>query len=129
MSYTHIIPFQRNELAVLLRAGLKQKDIAKIIGKTPSAICQELQRNSATTNTGYDARLAKENTKQRRILANQRFVKIQNNLWLRNYIIKKIKLYWSPEQISGRLKRDYPNDKNKHIGKDSIYKFTMKERI
>jgi len=60
MSYTHFKPKQRNELSILLRAGLKQKDIAKLLNKTPSAICQELKRNPANTKTGYSAKLAKE---------------------------------------------------------------------
>jgi len=37
-------------------------------------------------------------------------------------------LYWSPEEISGRLRRKYKNDKTKWIGKDSIYKFIYIEQ-
>lgn len=128
MSFTHFKPFQRNELGVLLRAGFKQNKIAKLLGKTPSAICQELKRNPANTQIGYDVGLAKENAKQKRIRANQRFRKIENSEWLEKYIEKKIKLYWSPEQISGRLKYLYPDDKRKRIGKDSVYKFIYNER-
>jgi len=112
----------------LLRADVKQKDIAKLLKKTPSAICQEIKRNPAETKIGYDVRIAKANTKQRRIEANQRFRKIQNNKWLRYYIIRKIKRYWSPEQISGRIKRNWPDDKTRQIGKDSIYNFIHQER-
>jgi IS30 family transposase len=89
--YYHFKPEQRNELAALLRAGLKQKDIAKLLGKTASAVCQELKRNGTDNKSGYDVGLAKKMTKERRIIANQRFKKIENNLWLRNYIEKKIK--------------------------------------
>ena len=128
MSYTHFKPFQRNELSALLRADIKQRDIAKILGKTASAVCQELKRNSCNKKIGYDARLAKRKAKERRITANQRFRKIENNKWLRSYIVRKIKLNWSPEQISGRLKVEYPNDKTKQIGKDSIYKYIYNER-
>lgn len=60
MSHKHITSFQRNELSTLLRAGLKQKDIARLLGKTPSAICQELKRNETNTLTGYSAKIAKE---------------------------------------------------------------------
>ena len=42
--------------------------------------------------------------------------------------MKKIKKYWSPEQIAGRLKRKYPLDKSKHIGKDTIYKYIYSKR-
>ncbi len=128
MSYCHFKPEQRNELSALLRAGLKQKEIAGLLGKTASAVCQELKRSPANTKTGYDAGLAKENAKQKRIKANQRFKKIENNKWLRNYIIKKIRKFWSPEQISGRLKRKWPADENRRISKDSIYKFIYAEK-
>ena len=128
MSYYHFKPEQRNELSALLRAGLKQKGIAELLSKSPAAISQELKRNPASTSTGYDAGIAKTNTKQKRIKANQRFRKIENNKWLKNYIAQKIKKYWSPEQISGRLKRKWPDDRNRKIGKDSIYKFIYAEK-
>lgn len=128
MSYTHFKSFQRNELAVLLRAGHSQKEIAELLGKTPSAVCQELKRNSSDNKTGYDVGQAKKNTKEKRVVANARFQKIRNSPWLKNHIEKRIKKYWSPEQISGRLKKKYKNDQSKWIGKDSIYKYIYEER-
>ena len=128
MSHTHITPDQRNELSALLQAGLKQLKIAKLLKKTPSAISQELKRNPTLNKRGYDARIAKEKTRQRRIQANQRFRKIENNPWLEGYIERKLKQKWSPEQISGRLKLDYPHEKEKWIGKDSIYDHVYTKR-
>lgn len=128
MSYTHFKPDQRNELAVLLRAGHSQKEIAKLLNKTASAVCQELKRNGTNNKSGYDVGLAKKMTKQRRIMANARFRKIENNKWLEKYITEKINIYWSPEQIAGRLKIKYKNDKSKWIGKDSIYKYVYDEK-
>ncbi len=128
MSYTHFKPFQRNELAVLLRAGFKQNKIAELLGKTPSAICQELKRNPSDNKSGYDVSSAKKMTAQRRILANKRFKKIENNQWLRIYIIRNIKKYWSPEQISGRLKEKWPSDKSRQVSKDSIYTYIYKHQ-
>ena len=128
MSYTHITPNQRNELSILLRAGFKQNKIAKLLKKTPSAISQELAKNKVDNKIGYSSRIAKIKTKEKRIKANSRFKKIENNEWLRRYIIRKIKQNWSPEQVSGRLKIDYPKEKNKWIGKDSIYKYIYDKR-
>lgn len=128
MSHSHFTSKQRNELSALLRAGHSQVEIAKLIGKTPSAIYQELQRNPANTKTGYDAGLAEKRAKQVRIEANQRFRKIENNKWIRIYVVKKTKLYWSPEQISGRIKKNWPDKKERHIGKDSIYEFIYEKR-
>ena len=127
MSYKHITPDQRNELSALKRTKIKQKEIAQILGKNRTTIYRELKRNK-NKDGKYDARIAKQKTKERRIKSNQRFRKIENNRWLRGYIIKKIKKYWSPEQIAGRMKKDYKFDKSKQIGKDSIYDFIYTER-
>lgn len=121
MSRKHITSEQRNELSFLLKVRTKKKDIARQLGKDRTTIWRELNRNKTVNKQGYDARIAKLKTKQRRIIANQRFKKLSNNAWLRQYVVTKLKKYWSPEQIAGRLKTDYPNDKIKHISKDSIY--------
>jgi IS30 family transposase len=105
-----------------------QKDIAKLLGKTASAVCQELKRNPADNKTGYDAGLAKEKTKSRRLEANKRFRKIEHNEWLRIYIVRNIKKYWSPEQISGRIKEKWQMLEDRHISKDSIYEFIYEQR-
>ena len=128
MSYKHFKSSERNELAVLLRTGFSQKKIALIIGKTASAVCQELKRNPTANKSGYDALVAKSKTKKRRVMANQRFRKIEYNTWLKDYTIRKLKKYWSPEQISGRLKRKWPHDKSRHVGKDTIYAFVYSKR-
>ena len=128
MSYNHFKSFQRNELSALLRAGLTQKKTAELLGKTASAVCQELKRNPSNNKIGYNARIAKDNTKERRIKANQRFKKIEYNEWLRRYIVRNTKNYWSPEQISGRIKKKWPDNRDRHINKDSIYKYIYNER-
>jgi len=126
MTYQHFTSEQRNELSALLRAKLKQKDIAKQLNKHRTTIWRELRRNSCKKR--YNAHRAKQITKKKRITANARFRKLENNDWLRHYVIKKIKKYWSPEQITGRLKRKYPSDKTRQIGKDSIYRFVYEQR-
>ena len=44
---------------------------------------------------------------------------------MRRYVIKKLKLYWPPEQIAGRLKEEYGKT---IIGKNSIYKLIYEKR-
>jgi IS30 family transposase len=126
MSYTHITPSNQNELSVLIRAGTKQKDIARLLGKHRTTIWREQKRNEEKEK--YHARKAKEKTTERQEKAHAKQRKLENNAWLRNYVIQKIKRRWSPEQIEGRLKRIYPCDKKKHIGKDSIYEYLYSKR-
>lgn len=115
---------QRSQIYALKKAGHKQNEIALLLRKSPSAISRELARNK-TKNNNYTPRIAKLKTKERRIIANKKFKKIENNEALRRYIVRKLKFYWSPEQIAGRWNKDC---KEKHIGKDSVYKFVYEKR-
>jgi len=120
MSRLHLTHDDRIRLASLKRAGLKQKEIAKQLGKNPSTISRELNRNVAINKTGYNVRNAQENTDRKRLLANQHFRKIGNDPWLQKYIKKKLKLDWSPEQIAGRLERD---EGRRIICHETIYQY------
>lgn len=122
MPYKHITSIQRNELSVLSRTKIKQKEIAKLLDKDRATIWREKKRNANEDGT-YDARIAKRKTKKRRTKANQRFRKIDNNPELERIIVRGIKKYLSPEEISGRS-----NGEEIHIGKDIIYNFIYKKR-
>lgn len=124
MPYHHITPTQRNNLSLLLHTGTKKKDIARLLNKHRSTIYRELKRNAAKNKVGYSARLAKRQTKERRISANARFRRFENDKALKQKVIKKLRRYWSPEQIAGRLK----NNNKAVIGKDTIYKLIYREK-
>ena len=124
MLHKHLTKEQRNELSALLRAKIKKKDIAKYLGKNRTTIFRELQRNGSENNQYY-ARKAKRLTRERRIKANARFKKIENDKVLRKDVVKKLKRYWSPEQIAGRWNKRH---QRKQIGKDTIYKFVYERR-
>jgi len=123
MPYKHFTSEQRNQLSILLRTKIKKKEIAKLLGKDRTTIWRE--RKKAETNGKYYARKSKRLAKEKRIKANTRFRKIENDKYLRRYIVKKLKKYWSPEQVAGRWNRYH---KRKHIGKDTIYKFVYGKR-
>jgi IS30 family transposase len=127
MSYSHIKPSDRNELSAFLRVNTPQKEIARQLGKDRTTIWRERKRNE-DENGKYHARKAKERTRGRQEEAHAKQRKIENSPWLQNMIGKKTKKRWSPEQTAGWLKRKYPNDKKKRIGKDSIYEYIYAER-
>ena len=120
----HITNDQRNEIYALKRAGHKQKDIARLLHKHPSAISRELKRNKSESGK-YLAKVAKRKTKARRVDANARFKKIEHNEKLKRQIVRRLKKYDSPEQIAGRWNR---NHESEHIGKDTIYRFIYEKR-
>lgn len=93
-----------------MRVKVNQKDIAKQLNKNRTTIWRERKRNKTTTSdsrTGYHASEAQRTTRDRRITANQRFRKIKNNEGLEKYILRKLLLAWTPEEIAGTLKKDF----------------------
>lgn len=123
MPYHQFTQTERVLLSGYLRAGFNQTEIARLLGKHKSTISRQLSNNPAPNKIGYDARIAHINAKLKRISANQRFRKIEQDNWLRDYIKKKLKLKWSPDQIAGRLKRVY---KRTIIVHETIYQYIYK---
>ncbi|MCC7233170.1 MAG: IS30 family transposase [Bacteroidia bacterium] len=66
--YHQLSQAQRYQIEALLRNGAKQKEIAEIVGTTPSTICRELKRNIPKRGRGaltYTARVAHRKTVHR----------------------------------------------------------------
>ncbi len=124
MPYKHFTLEKKNQLAVLLRTKAKKKEIANLLGKGRTTIWREQKRGTGKDGKYY-VRKSKRLTREKRLKANSRFKKIENDKHLRECIVKKLKKYWSPEQIAGRWNRSH---KKKSIGKDTIYKYIYNQR-
>jgi|SRR3989338_539027 len=120
MSYKHITSEERDKLSVLLQAGMDQEEIAMLLNKDPSSISREMRRNSDPCTGKYHAKIAKKKTAFRRFEAKQDQYKIQNNKKLKKFILVKLKRFWSPEQIAGRVNR---RRKKTIVSKDTIYQY------
>src|SRR3989338_7130644 len=118
MSYKHITSEERDKLSVLLQAGMDQEEIAMLLNKDPSSISREMRRNSDPCTGKYHAKIAKKKTAFRRFEAKQDQYKIQNNKKLKKFILVKLKRFWSPEQIAGRVNRRRKKTKNQHEAKN-----------
>lgn len=125
MSHKQLNSNLRVVIERLFRAKKSQKEIAKILKRPASTISRELNRNK-DKNGQYRARIAIEKTQKRRKAANQKFKKLTSKSSLRRFIIRKLKAYWSPEQISGFLQRKYGQSVICH---ETIYQLIYKERL
>lgn len=101
MSYKHFTRDDRIKLSVLLKTGMEREEIGRILKKDSVSIWREIRRNSI--NGKYLPSIAKRLSKERKT---HRKKKIENDILLKKYILEKLKLYWSPEQIAGRLRRE-----------------------
>lgn len=125
MSYKHFSRDERLSLATLKRAGFSQKEIARQLNRHPSTISRELSRGAMQNKTSYHTNVAEQRKKIKRIKANQRFRRIENNEQLIRYVADKLKLYWSPEQISGRLELEFGFSILCH---ETIYQYIYKQQ-
>lgn len=125
MSYKHLSRDERVKLAALLNAGLDQATIAKQLNRHQSTISRELSRGAVESVSGYYLIAATKRKEAKRIKANYRFRKIDNNIQLGRYVSEKLKLYWSPQQIAGRLKLEFGFTVLCH---ETIYQYIYKQR-
>lgn len=124
MSHKQLNSNERVVLERLFRAKINQKEIAKILKRTASTISRELNRNK-DKNGRYRAKPANKKLRNRRKLANQKFKKLSSKSSLRRFVIRKLKMYWSPEQIAGYLQR---KQGEKIICHETIYQLVYQDR-
>lgn len=103
MSHIQFNRDTRVELAILLNAGKTQSACARILGMDRSNVCLEINRNKDSDGI-YRGGHAHKRYLERRKVGKQKEKKIENDRKLRRHIVRKLKLFWSPEQISGRLR-------------------------
>lgn len=100
----HLTQEQRIELSLLTRLGHSMRAAAAVLGVSPSTVCRELARNRKPSGK-YHAIYARLQAKARRVAANQHLRKLLGNTRLEALVTSKLCLQWSPEQISGWLRR------------------------
>jgi len=123
MSYTQLTLKQRFRIESLLEICWLQKDIAYHIGVDPGTVSREVSKNGGTKN--YDARKSHAKARKRRKNGKKRSKKLFSNIFIHTYVFEKLCLYWSPEQIAGRLRFDW----GVIICHETIYQFIYEEKV
>lgn len=100
MSYTQLTCEQRYQIYGLKKTGINQTQMAEIIGVHKSTISRELHRNQG--QRGYRPKQAHQKALKRRNKAKKRISKSE---W--QIIDQKLKIEWSPEQISNKFRPLY----------------------
>jgi transposase, IS30 family len=127
--YRHLTQADRDRIQALRDVGTKQKEIAKILGVNSATISREISRNRRkyrkkknikNKNARYEASVANQKAYVRRKYAKYQGKKINDNDDLRNYIISKLKEYWNPDEVSGRMRKER---KPFYASKTAIYEW------
>ncbi|WP_096087877.1 IS30 family transposase [Agaribacterium haliotis] len=114
----HLSLEEREEIRAGLSAKLSIREIAKRLGRAPSTISREVNRNRG--RRWYKAVYA--DSRAWREARRPKSGALAVNSKLRKIVIDKLTDKWSPEQISGWLKVNKPDEPNMQVSYETIYK-------
>ena len=117
MPYHHFTSVERDKLQLMDAQGHQVAVIALQLGKHTSSIHRELRRNR--TPDGYISGRA-QLTCSRRRFETKPCPKKQNKSLMAD-VLGRLKLDHSPQQIAGRLVKEYPKEPNSWVSTETIY--------
>ena len=109
---------EREEIAVGRAAGESLRSIAVRLGRSPSTISRELALN-VDHNGRYRATTAHALAYDR--ASRPKPAKLATNLRLRGKVEEDLQKKYSPEQIAGRLRVEFPDDPEMWVSTETIY--------
>jgi IS30 family transposase len=109
---------ERIRLADLRREGRTMREIAALMGRSPSTISRELDRGADASGRyrPFEA--------QRRALARRRLhrpSRLARDAELRDWVTARLLSRWSPAQVSRGLRRRFPGEPRRWLCAESIY--------
>ncbi|MPZ53168.1 MAG: IS30 family transposase [Acidimicrobiia bacterium] len=109
---------ERVDIGSRLGRGCSYREIARSLGRAPSTVSREVAANGG--RDGYKPleahRRARENTRR------PKPTKLSVNPELLERVRSDLKKLWSPEQISGRLRKEFGDDPTMNISHETIYR-------
>lgn len=113
---------EREEISRMLAERKAFREIARELGRHVSTISREVSGGSCNRYT-YRAvraeRRAQRNSGKRK---RGQYV-LERNVQLREYVMSKLRMKWSPAQIAKNVKREYPCDMGMRISAETIYQY------
>jgi len=114
----HLTLSEREEIRVGLSARKSIRAIARSLSRSPSTISREIQRNRGRRY--YKA--VDANNRAKRMAKRPKQCLLDQNSELRFLVLQKLELKWSPEQISGWLKKTVSHRTSMQVSAETIYK-------
>lgn len=118
ISSRYLSVVERERIRDYFQGGMTIRAIAQELGRSPSTISRELRRNSVSPGN-YLPHTAQRLSVKRRF--RPKAVKLASPGPLQEYVSAKLDRRWSPEQISNRLVKDYPDNKGMRVSVETIY--------
>ena len=102
MGYTHIDENERRRIERAVESGKGVREIARMIGRSPGTVSEELRRNSISKKYSRQGAQAKATLRRKR--SKLQCLKVAMDPELKKFVTENIERDQSPEAIAGRLK-------------------------
>src|SRR4051794_20016065 len=109
---------EREEIALARAAGESMRSIARRLKRSPSTISRELARNGEAPGR-YRATTAHAAAWRR--AGRPKPAKLATNRVLRETVERYLEKKYSPEQIAGRLRTEFPDQPEMRVSHETIY--------
>lgn len=123
--YRHLNEHDRIRIEVYLKEGKSQYEIANLLGVNRSTVSREIKKRGGMLR-GYTADYAQKDYQDcKRNCGIRRKIEYHP---VGNYVIDRIKAGWSPETITGRLRKEIKEGKrlsDEYVCHESIYQFVF----
>jgi IS30 family transposase len=109
---------ERESISRGLAAGLSMRLIAIQLGRAPSTISREIQRNRGI----YRYRAVDADDKAWQRAMRPKVCLLAAKPYLCETVASKLRQNWSPEQICGWLRREFPDNADMRVSHETIYR-------
>jgi IS30 family transposase len=109
---------EREDISRGIASGESGRSIADRIGRAASTVSREIVRHGGRCT--YRAKAADEDAWGSALRPKRCLLAL--NRTVRNLVASKLVLDWSPEQISGWLKDEFPGDESMRVSHETIYR-------
>jgi len=110
--------FEREEVSRCVAMKWSLRAIARKLGRAPSTVSREIRRNRGRSR--YRARSAER--RAWRAARRPKPCKLAGNRRLRAYVEDKLRLWWSPKQITEWLRLTFGDDLSMNVSHETIYR-------
>jgi IS30 family transposase len=108
----------------MVHAHRSQAEIARRLKRHPATISRELRRNRSPH--GYWASAAQAKAEARR--SNRPWTCKMERPEVARYVRERLRLRWSPDEIAGRSRDDFPRDPHRRVSRQTIYTWIHSHR-
>ena len=108
---------EREEISRGIAVGASMRKIAAIINRSPSTVSREVSRNGGSTYRAVEA-----DSRAWHQACRPKPCHLAKFPILQGIVARKLSVNWSPAQIAGWLKQQYPEDGSMRISHETIYR-------